>query len=37
VIRRYLPGGIAVTVTDTRDKTGDGVIRLSGPVQVQMR
>ena len=24
VIRRYLPGGIAVTVTDTRDKTGDG-------------
>jgi len=31
VIRRYLPGGIAVTVTDTRDK----LIRLAGPVQVQ--
>ena len=33
VIRRYLPGGIAVTVTDTQDK----LIRLPGPVQVQGR
>jgi hypothetical protein len=33
VIGRYLPGGIAVTVTDTLDK----VIRLSGPVPVQGR
>jgi len=33
VISRYLPGGVAVTVADTRDK----VIRLSGPVPVQMR
>lgn len=33
VIRRYLPGGIAVTVTDTRDK----LIRLPGPVPVQGR
>ncbi|MGC1461431.1 MAG: carboxypeptidase-like regulatory domain-containing protein [Terracidiphilus sp.] len=37
VIRRYLPGGIAVTVTDTRNRTGDRVIRLPGPVPVQMR
>jgi hypothetical protein len=33
VIGRYLPGGIAVTVTDTLDK----VVRLSGPVPVQGR
>jgi hypothetical protein len=33
VIGRYLPGGIAVTVTDTSDK----VVRLSGPVPVQKR
>jgi hypothetical protein len=33
VIGRYLPGGIAVTVTDTFDK----VVRLSGPVPVQGR
>jgi hypothetical protein len=33
VIGRYLPGGIAVTVTDTADK----VVRLSGPVPVQPR
>ncbi|HEV2487963.1 MAG TPA: carboxypeptidase regulatory-like domain-containing protein [Terracidiphilus sp.] len=33
VIGRYLPGGIAVTVTDTLDKA----IRLSGPVPVQKR
>ena len=31
VIGRYLPGGIAVTVTDTSDK----VVRLSGPAPVQ--
>jgi hypothetical protein len=33
VIGRYLPGGIAVTVTDTLDK----IVRLSGPVPVQGR
>jgi hypothetical protein len=33
VIGRYLPGGIAVTVTDTMDK----IVRLSGPVPVQGR
>jgi hypothetical protein len=33
VIGRYLPGGIAVTVTDTRDK----LVRLPGPVPVQKR
>ncbi len=33
VMRRYLPGGVAVTVTDTNDK----VVRLAGPVPVQMR
>jgi hypothetical protein len=37
VIRRYLPGGIAVTVTDTPNRTGDKVILLPGPVPVQMR
>ncbi len=37
VIRGYLPGGVAVTVTDTRDKNGDRVIRLQGSVSVQMR
>jgi hypothetical protein len=37
LIRRYLPGGIAVTVTDTRGNTGDRVVRLPGPVPVQMR
>ena len=33
VIGRYLPGGIAVTVTDTLDK----IVRLSAPVPVQGR
>jgi hypothetical protein len=33
VIARYLPGGMAVTVSDTLDK----VVRLSGPVPVQER
>ena len=33
VISRYLPGGIAVTVTDTREK----VVHLSVPVPVQQR
>jgi uncharacterized surface anchored protein len=33
VIARYLPGGIAVTVTDTLDK----VVRIATPIQVQMR
>lgn len=33
VIGRYLPGGIAVTVTDTHDK----VVRIAAPIQVQMR
>ena len=33
VIGRYLPGGIAVTVTDSPDK----VVRLAGPVAVQRR
>ena len=33
VIGRYLPGGVAVTVTDTTEK----VVRLPGPVPVQMR
>jgi hypothetical protein len=33
VIGRYLPKGIAVTVTDKPDK----VVRLSGPVPVQPR
>jgi hypothetical protein len=37
VIGRYLPGGLAVTVTDTRDRNGDKVIRLAGPVPVQKR
>jgi hypothetical protein len=33
VIGRYLPGGVAVRVTDTLDK----VVHLSGPVPVQKR
>jgi hypothetical protein len=33
VIARYLPGGNAVTVPDTRDK----VVRIATPIQVQMR
>jgi 5-hydroxyisourate hydrolase-like protein (transthyretin family) len=33
VIGRYLPGGIAVTLTDTREK----VVRLAEPVPVQQR
>jgi hypothetical protein len=34
---RYLPGGVAVTVTDTRDAHGDRVLRLTAPVAVQTR
>ncbi len=33
VIGRYLPGGVAVTVSDTSDQ----IVRLSGPVPVQAR
>jgi hypothetical protein len=33
VIARYLPGGVAVTVTDILDK----VVRIATPIQVQMR
>ncbi len=33
VIGRHLPGGIAVTVTDTLDK----VVRDRGSIQIQMR
>jgi len=33
VMARYLPGGVAVTVTDSPNR----VVRLAGPVPVQMR
>lgn len=36
-IARYLPGGVAVTVTDARDAHGGRVVRLTAPVPVATR